>query len=540
MTDLVAAITEATVYSDRALVARRGTITLEAGEHELRINDLPSFLSDSLRASGRGPQGLRILSVDTTTAFYPRSPETELVRLQQELEKLQENQQLLQAQQDALNDRKQWLRSLGEQSKDFARGIAQGQMKPQDCADFFSFMAHQSSQDAEAALRLNTQIDQAHKEVEAKQRELDQKQGHHGFDRRAALISVELTQGGEVEIELSYIVLNALWYPQYDVRVQLEPDQNHGNVALTYIGMVQQFTGEDWSNIALSLSTAHPSLAATLPELQPWYINSYNPPIIRPHAMRAMVASSAAPAGPPPAASNGMAQADSDTMSTPAPMFEAEQATTTTEQAGTALVFRVGRSVDIPSDNSPHKTTIAYDQLPCEFDYVTAPALEANAHLRATVNNTTERTLLQGDTNIFMNSDYVGTTTLKTTAPQEQFKIFLGIDDTIKVKREPIERAVDKGNILQGDIRRSTYGYQIKVHNYASNARKIVVRDHLPVSQHERIRVRILSIQPQPTEHTGLDLVTWEFSLAADGEKVIEYRFSVENPQNMRVTGLPS
>ena len=255
-----------------------------------------------------------------------------------------------------------------------------------------------------------------------------------------------------------------------------------------------------------------------------------------------MVASSAAAL---PQAANvpaGMTQADSETATppTPPPLFEAEQATTTTEQSGTALIFRVGRSVDIPSDNSPHKTTIAYDQLPCEFDYVTAPALEATAHLRATVNNTTERTLLQGDSNIFMNSDYVGTTTLKATAPQEQFKIFLGIDDTIKVERKPIERAVDKGSILQGDIRRSTYAYRIKVHNYASNPRKIVVRDHLPLSQHERIKVRVLSIQPQPSEHTGLDLVTWEFTLPPDGEQVIEYRFLVENPQNIRVTGLPA
>jgi uncharacterized protein (TIGR02231 family) len=539
MADLVAPITEATVYSDRALVTRRGTITLEAGEHEIRINNLPSFLSDSLRASGRGPQGLRILSVDTTTAFYPRAPEAELTGLQQELEQLEERRKLLQAQRDALNDRRNWLRSLGEQSKDFARGIAQGQMRPQDCADFFSFMANQSSQDAEAALHLDTQIEQANAEVEAKRREINQKQGNRGADRRAALISVELAQGGEVEIELSYIVLEAFWYPQYDVRVQMEADQSHGNVALTYIGMVQQSTGEDWSNVGLSLSTARPSLAATLPELDPWYINVYNPPVIRPHVMNA--AMRAAPAGaPPPMAAMSKVQMDAEMDVTPPPMYEAEQATTTTEQTGTALVFRVGRSVDIPSDNSPHKTTIAYDQLPCEFDYATAPALEANAHLRATINNTTERTLLQGETNIFMNSDYVGTTRIKTTAPQEQFKIFLGIDDRIKVKREPIERAVDKGNILQGDIRRSTYAYQIKVHNYATNSRKIIVRDHLPVTQHERIRVRVLTIQPQPTEHTELGLVNWEFSLPADGEKVIEYRFAIENPQNVRVTGLPS
>src|SRR5262249_16266904 len=204
------------------------------------------------------------------------------------------------------------------------------------------------------------------------------------------------------------------------------------------------------------------------------------------------------------------------------------------------LVFRVGRSVDIPSDNSPHKTTIARDNLPCEFDYVTAPAIEENAHLRATIHNSTERVLLSGNASIFLSGEYVGTTQIKQTAPTEQFKIFLGIDDAIKVKREPLERTVDKGNLLQNDLRRSTYAYMITIHNYGANQRKVVVRDHLPISQHERIRVRVQSIQPAPTERTKLELLKWEFQLPPDGEQRIEYHFGVENPQGIRVIGLPN
>ena len=113
----------------------------------------------------------------------------------------------------------------------------------------------------------------------------------------------------------------------------------------------------------------------------------------------------------------------------------ASVATATVEQTGTALIFHVGRSVDIPSDNSPHKTTIARDNLPCTFDYVSAPVLDEHVHLRATIHNATERVLLSGDTSIFLSSEYVGTTRVKTTAPTETFKIFLGIDDGIKDDR---------------------------------------------------------------------------------------------------------
>ena len=100
--DLEAPVKEVTVYTDRALVTRCGSIELEAGEHELRVNNLPQFLRDTLRAAGRGPRGIRILNVDITTAFRSRPPEAEVITLQDELERLVQHQQLLGARQSAL------------------------------------------------------------------------------------------------------------------------------------------------------------------------------------------------------------------------------------------------------------------------------------------------------------------------------------------------------------------------------------------------------------------------------------------------------
>src|SRR5260370_20537716 len=96
-------------------------------------------------------------------------------------------------------------------------------MKPQDCADFFSFAANQALQDAEAAQSIEVQLKQVQQEVEAKKRELAQKQGNPLPDRLAAVVTVTLTEVGEFELEISYLVRGASWYPQYDVRVQI-PD----------------------------------------------------------------------------------------------------------------------------------------------------------------------------------------------------------------------------------------------------------------------------------------------------------------------------
>lgn len=547
MPDLVTLITDVMVYADRAFVTRKGSVELEEGEHELWVNDLPELLRESLRAAGQGPQGTRILDIDIRKTFYSRPPEEELLKLRTTCDLLQQQLDLVKARKESLNDRRQWLRALGEHSREFAKGLASGQMKAQDCADFFSFTATQSLRDAETGLDLDLQTRQLEEELSARRRELASKQGHGQSDRLAAVITVAMPEAGTFALELSYLIMKASWHPQYDVRVSPGEDGNRGEVEVTYIGLVQQATGENWSQVNLALSTARPSQAAALPELQPRYLQIYTPMPM----MASAPMSAAVPSQPMrKAARLRMSHDGSKAIDGPGFALEAEEfaasepvpaevAIATTEQSGTASVFKIARSVDIPSDNSPHKTTIARDRLPCEFDYVSAPSLDPSVHQRARITNTTERALLPGACSIFLQGEYVGTTRVKLTAPREQFKIFLGIDDTLKVKREQIERTVEKGALLQGDLRRITYAYRITLHNYTAFARNIVLRDHLPLSQHERIKVKVQSIQPQPTERTRLELLTWRFNLPADGDYRLEYRYTVEHPQDVEVVGLP-
>ncbi|BCL80340.1 hypothetical protein ccbrp13_28050 [Ktedonobacteria bacterium brp13] len=548
MPDIDAPINAVTIYNDRAQITRIGSLTLEAGEHVLRINGLPQFQRDSLRASGRGPQGARILNIDVSDEYHARPPEAESQRLQAELAELTRQWRLLEAQQEALEDRRKWLRALGEQSKDFARGIAQGQMKAQECADFFQFMTAQASQDAEAALNLKASIQQAHAAVKAKEREYNQRTGNVNSDRLTITVTIDLTSAGEFTLEVTYIILGAAWHPTYDVRVQQSASEQHNgaHINLTYYGIVEQYTGEDWHDVALSLSTARPSKATIAPEIIPWYLRAYTPlPTPAPRARSLMSFSSVTSAGAAQDTNNGVDEEGIGMVAALAPQAVraplATMETTTIEQSGTALVFRVGRNIDIPSDNSPHKTTIAYDEFPCAFDYVCAPGMEELVHVRGIITNTSERVLLPGEAQIFMESEYVGSTRIKQTANNEQFKIFLGIDDSIKVTRKLIEHTVDKGGILlQNDIRRTTYAYRITVHNYAQVTKQIVVRDRLPIPQNERIKVRTQSITPQPTERTKLEQLTWEFALPTNGERSIEYHFTVEYPGTLNVMGLPS
>ena len=81
-----------------------------------------------------------------------------------------------------------------------------------------------------------------------------------------------------------YQVGQAGWTTAYDVRLT-----GADAVALTWYGMVWQHSGEDWPACELTLSTARPTVAASVPELDPWWV-APEPPM-RPVMARAAPAS---------------------------------------------------------------------------------------------------------------------------------------------------------------------------------------------------------------------------------------------------------
>ncbi len=95
--------------------------------------------------------------------------------------------------------------------------------------------------------------------------------------RKAAFIRLEAPRGGEradkLCIRLSYFVPGARWAPAYTVR--LDRSLTRGTLELR--AMVGQCSGEDWTNVALTLSTASPQQWTELPELRAQKIGRAQP-----------------------------------------------------------------------------------------------------------------------------------------------------------------------------------------------------------------------------------------------------------------------
>jgi hypothetical protein len=89
-----------------------------------------------------------------------------------------------------------------------------------------------------------------------------------GAERRTGWRVVPTLEGGEAKLRVSYEISGARWYPSYDI--QLHPET--GRVEIHFAGEVSQETGEDWSDAALTLSTAVPAASTRLPRLHTWKV----------------------------------------------------------------------------------------------------------------------------------------------------------------------------------------------------------------------------------------------------------------------------
>ncbi|KAL3469790.1 hypothetical protein BJX99DRAFT_240621 [Aspergillus californicus] len=124
--------------------------------------------------------------------------------------------------------------------------------------------------------------------------------------------------------------------------------------------------------------------------------------------------------------------------------------------------------------------------------YVIVPKLREAAFLRARIQNTSALTLHKGAVGITVDGSFLGTASLDTCGPNIFFNVSLGIDPGIEVKYmkptvKPIAGAMFFAKEDGARFRRSAW-----VKNTKASAVDLIVSDQIPVSEDEKLRVRVL------------------------------------------------
>jgi uncharacterized protein (TIGR02231 family) len=205
-------------------------------------------------------------------------------------------------------------------------------------------------------------------------------------------------------------------------------------------------------------------------------------------------------------------------------------------ESGAALTYQIPSRADVPGNNDPRKVTVATFRLRPTLDLVTAPRLEPVCYRRAKGRNESPYTFLAGPAQLFEGDEYLGATQLKHTAPGQELELALGADERVRVERKLIARSVDK--TFLADRRRLRYGYRIEVENLRDTPQTVTVRDQLPVSRHEQVKVKLEAAEPKPTKQTELNQLEWKLVLEPAAKQVLHFDFSVEAPREMELSGL--
>jgi uncharacterized protein (TIGR02231 family) len=510
-------ICSVTVYTDQALVIRRGLVTLTGQEKELTIALPASMQTESVRASGKGAILVKLLGV-STERLYTTEPVVERVAgLNRQIEQLETQKRSIQSKSQAVKLQRSYVQSLSEKS---VERLARQAVNLDDTSQLLHFIGEQYSQLSDAIASSEEQIVELDKQLIALRKQLQQLNNPKPKEIFGIIVGIEPQGAGDFELELSYIVNRASWTPLYDLRVS-----NNNTINLSYLAEVQQSSGEDWQNVALTLSTAKPGLGTLPPKLQPWYIDA--PPSTQFAARRRTMS---------------LAEDDfNETMMVgaapaPAALIEAQNVETAISNEGGVVTFQVGGGNNIPSDGSPHKITIFNDNYPCQLQYIAMPRLVSFAYLQAKVTNSpTGKTLLPGNANIFRDNMFVGTTQLENIAPNQEFELNLGIDEGLKIERDLVERQVDKK--LLGSQRRVTYAYRLKVTNLLERTANLKITEQLPVSRNEQIKVRLNRSNPQ-IQLGEMGVLEWAIALSPQSQQELSYQFTVEHPPDIAIIGL--
>lgn len=524
---LATQVTAATVFPDRARVTRTGRTPLETGAQRLEITTLPLvLLPDSVRAAGRGTARAKLLGVSTRLEQFAETPAEAVRDLEQKIQAAEDADNDLLAQIGVVEKEQRYLDGLAAQSEMYARGLALRNRTPEEQGAIFDFVSQRSRALQAEQLAFNRQRRDLGKTLDRLRRELKAMQSARPRQRYVAVVELEVAEAGEFELELTYVVTGASWQPLYDLRL------TDAGLDLTYLGQVTQDTGEDWPAIALTLSTARPSLTLVIPELAPWYLRPRPPVVAVPRAKRSGPIQPMMAAAMPASASFAR---DEAAEAHPVAELYADEAVVS--ESGASLTYTLAGAADVPGYNEPRKVTVATLQFKPDLTYITAPKLEAVCYRRAEIKNTSAYSLLPGPAQLFEGEEYLGATALDFVAPGQTFELALGADERLRVERELVAREVDKAFII-GDRRRVKYAYTITLENLRDTPQAVVVLDQLPVAQDEQIKVRLEAADPKPTEQSELNILEWKLTLDRAAKRVLRFDFNVEHPRAMDVMGL--
>jgi uncharacterized protein (TIGR02231 family) len=523
--DLEAASTvdAVTVYPDGASVTRLITLDLPEGESALTAKDFPLGLDvSSLRVEGEAAAKLVIGAVDAKSPHA--APPVNLPEIDKRIEALKDQRADLDDAIAAATARRKFAERFAESAP---AGLGdKGEARP--LSEWRTAFAAVSEEVATA--------DSAIREAVRKQRGIDRDIARLEADRatkpsaklelRIDLAAVAATRA---TLRVTYAVRHARWVPLYDARLDTSASDHKMALELVRRAEIVQSTGEDWSNVALSVSTVRTARGGNAPELKT-LIAQYPPP---PAPL-----APAAPLMEKPRLARSAAADVSDRK-----MKLAEEQEASVDVGAFQTAFRIPGRVSVGTADGAKSLRISTATIAPELIIRAAPVMDPTAYLEASFVQHEDAPLLPGNVSIYRDGSFVGISHMVSTSKDETVRLGFGADDKVTVERTVLKRNEGTTGLIVTTAKTDERAFKTTIRNGHDFPVKLAIQDQLPVSESEDIQVELLPAStPPPTtnvrDHRGV--LEWAFEAKPGEARDIAFAFRLRWPKDKAIVMTPS
>jgi len=524
------AVDAVTVYPDGASVTRVITLDLPAGDHSAVLKDFPLMLDpSSLRVEGEAGARLTIGAID---ARPPRAaPPVNLPELDKRIETLKDQRADLQGAINSATARRKFAERFAEASP---AGIGdKGEARP--IAEWRAAFAAVAEEVATA--------DSAIRDAERKQRELDREIARLEADRAQKPpskleVRIELAAAAATKatLRVTYAVRNARWTPLYDARLDTGAKDRKPALELVRRAEITQNTGEDWSNVALAVSTVRTARGGKAPDLNSLIVQYPPPP-------RQLGAASA---------SGGMMDAGKPlqrSAAAPAPKMtevaseRADEQQAAAEVSGFQVVFKIPGRVSLGASEGAKSLRVSSATIAPDLAVRAVPVLDPTAFLEASFKQTEDAPLLPGRVSIYRDGVFVGRGQMTAAGKDETVRLGFGADDKIKIERTTVKRNEGSAGLIVTTSKTDERSFKTSIRNGHDFPIRVAIEDQLPVSESEDIQVEMLSSSTPPTTTNLRDkrgVLEWAFEAKAGEVKDIGFAWRVRWPKDKGIVMTPA
>jgi len=529
-------IAQVMVYPDSVLVTRQAEVKLNVGNNKVIFSGIiPEVDENSLKVSLGKDSSAKLLGAQLKKEYLEIVPSEQIQKLKDRIQQVEDEIKREYNSRNVLAEEKNYLDSVrlfsqGQLPKDLVTKIP----TPIELEGTLKFLDVKLRENYGLVMDTDLKIRELSNKLEVLRMELSKISGSVQKLNRTIVVELDTPKAQSNLISLAYLVRGASWQAIYDARANFEKSE----VELISYAIVRQTTGDDWQNVDLALSTVRPTVGGNMPYVAPWILTPYQPQVYRTRGESLSFGLGNKKEAMQTQAFDAMRGAE-DEKDKNIPQVEYASA----QEKGIAVVYNIPHKVSLKPDGADNKLPVSSQFLKADFEYSAFPRVDPRAFLGSRVVNAKDLQLLGGRINIFLEGDFVGTSTIGNIGPQEEFDLYLGSDENVKVKRELLEKKVDEtiiGNILS-PTKKTVFKYKITVENYKSRKIKLKLFEATPVSQDDRIKAKINQVSLEPKIKDWKDrkgIWFWELELEPKQKQEITYSFVIEHPREMQVEGL--